>query len=195
MKTPAVPTYRGSHARLVPGLQEAVQHAVVLSLRVAGVSRCAPQVGLLVSPLLDLAVEVLQRVLAVGAPVRMKKKEEEDKEKEEENVSATERSSDLSNAPGGQSYGKSGCFSSSSSVSAVLQQQQQNLKAEPIRAEPSVQVGCQQCGGVQQASRVGKNQRLLYNLRLLQSIQGTILTRRPSSELTMIIIIKKLPFS
>lgn len=29
-------------------------------------------------------------------------------------------------------YGNKGCFSSSSSLSAVLQQQQQNLRAEPI---------------------------------------------------------------
>lgn len=61
-------TYRGSHAGLVPGLQQAVKDSVVLSLRVARVSRRTPQVGLLIAMLLDFTVKVLQRILTVVGP-------------------------------------------------------------------------------------------------------------------------------
>lgn len=58
-------TYRGSHAGLIPGLQQGVKHSVVFSPRVAGVSWLTPQVGLLIATLLDFTIEILQRVLTV----------------------------------------------------------------------------------------------------------------------------------
>lgn len=67
--------YRGSHAGLVPGLKQAVQDPIVLPLRVAGVSRRAPQVGLLIATLLDFPVKVLQRVFTAWWGVNKQKQQ------------------------------------------------------------------------------------------------------------------------
>lgn len=58
-------TYRGTHAGLVPGLQQAVKDPVVISLRVTRVSWLTPEVGLLIATLLDFTVEILQWILTV----------------------------------------------------------------------------------------------------------------------------------
>lgn len=55
-------TYRGAHAGLVPGLEQTVKDPIVFPLRVAGVSGRAPQIGLLITTLLDLPVKILQRI-------------------------------------------------------------------------------------------------------------------------------------
>lgn len=56
-------TYRGSHASLVPGLQQDVKGTVVISLWVARVTWFTPQVGLLITTLLDFTIEILQWIL------------------------------------------------------------------------------------------------------------------------------------
>ena len=62
---PLTVPYRGARASLAPSLEQAVEGPVIVPLRVAGVPRLTPQVGLLVPPLLDLTVKVLQGVWTV----------------------------------------------------------------------------------------------------------------------------------
>lgn len=70
------PTYRGAHAGLLPGLQQRVEHPVILSLRMAGVSRLTPQVCFLISTLLDFTGKIVQRIRTVRSANADKKRHE-----------------------------------------------------------------------------------------------------------------------